>query len=229
VIAVSSFGRSQLYRWASLRDWDKIRVVHCGIEPGFYDGEVAPPPEAGRLVCVARLSEQKGLILLIHAARRLSLAGLNFEIVLVGDGPLRGEIEKLIKHYEFGDRISITGWIDAKRVRDEIVRSRALVLPSFAEGLPVVLMEAMALQRPVISTYVAGIPELVDAGATGWLVPAGDVTALARAMSEALETPVEKLAAMGARGRDIVIKRHDIATEAGKLRDAIVAATKPAA
>lgn len=228
VVAVSSFGRSQLYRWADLRDWDKIRVVHCGIEPGFYDGDIAAPPAAPRLVCVARLSEQKGLILLIQAARRLSLAGLDFELVLVGDGPLRRELEAMIRRYELTERISITGWVDAARVREEIVKSRALILPSFAEGLPVVLMEAMVLERPVVSTYIAGIPELVEAGATGWLVPAGDVTALARAMSEVLEAPVEALAAMGTKGRNAVIKRHDIAAEAGKLRDAIVAAAKPA-
>ncbi len=72
-----------------------------------------------------------------------------------------------------------------------------MVLPSFAEGLPVVIMEAMALRRPVISTYVAGIPELVRPGIDGWLVPAGDVEALAEAMQACLEAPVEELARMG--------------------------------
>jgi colanic acid/amylovoran biosynthesis glycosyltransferase len=227
VVAVSSFGRSQLFRWAALRDWDKVRVVHCGIEPDFYAGEIVPPPQAGRLVCIARLSEQKGLLLLIHAARRLSLASLDFELVIVGDGPLQSELDKLIRHYELEKRISITGWVDSARVRDEIVKARALVLPSFAEGLPVVIMEAMALGRPAIATYIAGIPELVGAGTTGWLVPAGDVTALARAMSEAIEAPVDTLAAMGARAREMVRTRHDSATEAAKLRDAIAAAARP--
>jgi len=226
VVAVSSFGRSQLYRWAALKDWDKIRVVHCGIEPDFYAGETPPPPPSPRLVCIARLSEQKGLGLLIHAARRLSLADVAFEITIVGDGPMRPELESMIRHYQLGDQISILGWQDAARVREEILAARALVLPSFAEGLPVVIMEAMALNRPVISTYIAGIPELVNNESTGWLIPAGDVTALARAMRDALGTPVEDLADMGNRARDAVLKQHDISTEAAKLRDAFLAASR---
>jgi glycosyltransferase involved in cell wall biosynthesis len=93
------------------------------------------------------------------------------------------------------------------------------VLPSFAEGLPVVLMEAMALGRPVISTYIAGIPELVEPGVNGWLVPAGSVEALASAMREVLEAPVERLEAMGRRGAIRVARDHDAAREAGKLAE----------
>ena len=89
----------------------------------------------------------------------------------------------------------ITGWISGEQVRDEILAARALVLPSFAEGLPVVIMEAMALKRPVISTFVAGIPELVQPGEHGWLVPAGDVEALVDVMRACLETPGETLVA----------------------------------
>lgn len=229
VVAVSSFGRSQLYRWADRRDWDKIRVIHCGLEASFYAGDTPPPPATPRLVCVARLSEQKGVGILIHAARRLFLGEVRFEIVIVGDGPMRRDIESMIRHYELGEHISIIGWQDAARVREEILKARALVLPSFAEGLPVVIMEAMALQRPVISTYIAGIPELVTAGQTGWLVPAGDVPSLARAMRDALEAPVETLSAMGAKARDAVLKNHDIVTEAAKLRDAIVSTHRSSA
>ncbi len=226
VAAVSSFGRSQLFRWCDPQDWDKVRVVHCGVDTSFYAGDIPPPPAAPRLVCVARLSEQKGIGILIQAARRLLLAEVPFEIVLVGDGPMRGEIETLIRRYELGERITITGWQDAARVRDEILKARALVLPSFAEGLPVVIMEAMALQRPVISTYIAGIPELVSTGETGWLVPAGDASSLARAMRNALEAPAETLATMGAKARDAVLARHDITSEAAKLRDAFASASR---
>ena len=98
--------------------------------------------------------------------------------MLAGDGEMREEIETLIKTYDLTPHVRITGWIGSEQVREEIAASRALVLPSFAEGLPVVIMEAMALRRPVITTYVAGIPELVEPGHHGWLVPAGDVLAL---------------------------------------------------
>jgi glycosyltransferase involved in cell wall biosynthesis len=99
----------------------------------------------------------------------------------------------------------------------ELQAARALVLPSFAEGLPVVIMEAMALGRPVISTFVAGIPELVQAGENGWLVPAGDVEALADAMQDCLESSTERLDAMGLNGRRRVLQRHDVNVEAAKL------------
>ena len=111
----------------------------------------------------------------------------------------------------------ITGWISSDQVREEILAARALVLPSFAEGLPVVIMEAMALRRPVISTYVAGIPELVRPGEHGWLVPAGDVDALAQAMQACLDAPADTLARMGEAAHARVLARHDVDTEAAKL------------
>jgi glycosyltransferase involved in cell wall biosynthesis len=105
-------------------------------------------------------------------AARLMRAGIEASWSY-GDGP-RGEIEAPL---EARSRIAVrvTGWISSHRVRAEILAARALILPSFAEGLPVVLMEAMALRRPVLSTYVAGIPELVIPGENGWLFPAGSI------------------------------------------------------
>ena len=104
---------------------------------------------------------------------------------------MRAEIETLIKHYKLQARVRITGQISSEQLHEEILAARALVLPSFAEGLPMTIMEAMALKRPIISTYVAGIPELVRPGEHGWLVPAGDVDALAHAMQACLDAPVE--------------------------------------
>ena len=98
-------------------------------------------------------------------------------------------------------KVRITGWISSEKVREEILAARALVLPSFAEGLPVVIMEAMALRRPVISTYIAGIPELVHDGEHGWLVPAGDMEALVEAMRACLDAPAEMLTRMGEAAR----------------------------
>lgn len=218
VVAVSSFGRSQLYRQASHEQWHKIHVVHCGLEKAFH--EQAAPGDAGdsrRLVCVGRLCEQKGQALLIDAARQLVKRGLEFELVLAGDGEMRGDLEQMIEQYQLGSTVKITGWISSDRVREEILAARALVLPSFAEGLPVVLMEAMALRRPVISTFVAGIPELIKPGEHGWLVPAGDVESLATAMEECLQESTETIDAMGAKARRQVLSRHDIDQEAVKL------------
>jgi glycosyltransferase involved in cell wall biosynthesis len=217
VVAVSSYGRSQLYRQVESAHWPKVQVVHCGLEPAFHAVPSSPPPEARRLVCVGRLCEQKGQLLLVEAARRLAAQGVEFELVLAGDGDLRGEIEVLIARHGLGSRVRITGWISGAQVRDEILAARALVLPSFAEGLPVVLMEAMALRRPVISTYVAGIPELVQHGEHGWLVPPGDVEALAGAMRDCLDAPTDALARMSDAARERTMDRHNIDTEAIKL------------
>jgi colanic acid/amylovoran biosynthesis glycosyltransferase len=168
---------------------------------------------------VGRIGEHKAQLVLVAAARRLRAAGLNFEIVLVGDGPMRPLVEEAIRSGGLEDHISITGWVNGERVKSEIMAARALILPSFSENMPVVIMEAMALGRPVISTYIAGIPELVRPDETGWLVPASDEIELAEAMRVALAAPVERLAAMGLAARARVVERHDAFKEAMKLKN----------
>jgi len=217
VAAVSSYGRSQLYRWVAHAHWDKVKVVHCGLEAAFHAGPPVPVPAVPRLVCVGRLCEQKGQLLLLEAAQKLAAQGTTFELVLAGDGEMRAEIETLIARHELQAQVRITGWISSGQVREELLAARALVLPSFAEGLPVVIMEAMALRRPVLTTYVAGIPELVRPGENGWLFPAGAVQELAAAMADCLGQPDEVLQRMGDAAHQRVLERHDIDTEAAKL------------
>lgn len=219
VVAVSSFGRSQLYRWVDGRQWDKIRVVRCGLEPAFHQRMPLDFPLRPRLVCVGRLCEQKGQLLLVAAAERLARKGIAFELVLAGDGEMRPEIEAAIARHHLGRQVRITGWLGSEAVRDEILAARGLVLPSFAEGLPVVLMEAMALRRPVITTSIAGIPELVRHGEHGWLIPAGSVSLLAAAMEDLLRRPVRDLARMGEAAQRRVLERHAVDREAGRLRE----------
>ncbi|MDB5992916.1 MAG: colanic acid biosynthesis glycosyltransferase WcaL [Pseudomonas sp.] len=219
VAAISSYGRSQLFRWVDHAHWPKVKVVHCGLERAFHDVPAVPLPSAPRLVCVGRLCEQKGQLFLLEAARVLAAKGVAFEIVLAGDGEMRGQIESLIAQHGLQAQVRITGWISSEQVRAEILAARALVLPSFAEGLPVVIMEAMALRRPVLTTYVAGIPELVRQGENGWLFPAGDVEALTAALQDCLAQPVEVLQRMGEAAYQRVLERHDIDTEAAKLAD----------
>ncbi len=226
VVAISSFGRSQLYRCMPHAHWGQVEIVHCGLEPAFHEGVSPGDFAARRLVCVGRLCEQKGQLLLVHALHRLVARGVVFELVLAGDGEMRGEIESMVAQLGLGPQVRITGWIGSAQVRAEILAARALVLPSFAEGLPVVIMEAMALRRPVITTYVAGIPELVRNEDNGWLVPAGDVEALADAMAACLDAPAERLARMGEAAYRRVLDRHDIDREAVKLA-ALFAGARP--
>lgn len=219
VVAVSSYGRSQLYRWVDHAQWPKVKVVHCGLEPSFQDVTPVPPPAAPRLVCVGRLCEQKGQLLLVEAINRLARKGVKFDLVLVGDGEIRPQVEALIARHGLAEQIRITGWVNGNQVRTEILDARALVLPSFAEGLPVVIMEAMALQRPVLTTYVAGIPELVIPGENGWLFPAGDIDALAAAMEDCVSRSIDELRVMGQAAYQRVVERHSIDTEAAKLAE----------
>jgi glycosyltransferase involved in cell wall biosynthesis len=217
VVAISSFGRSQLYRWIDADQWPKVQVVHCGLDSQFQSSLSGTTVAGARLVCVGRLCEQKGQLLLLDAVRIVLDRGKTVTLVLAGDGELRDAIERKIETLGLREHVNITGWIDSDRVRTEMLAARALVLPSFAEGLPVVIMEAMSLRRPVISTFVAGIAELVRPGLDGWLVPAGDVNALADAIEACLETPAPILGRMGDDAHERVTARHSIAIEAGKL------------
>lgn len=218
VMAISSFGRSQLYRWVAPEDWHKIVIVRCGLDQRFFDSPPSPPVGSRAFVCVGRLCEQKGQLLLLDALRLVLDKGRDCRLVLAGDGEMRQAIDQRVKELALESHVSITGWISGDQVIREIALSRALVLPSFAEGLPVVLMEALALARPVITTFVAGIPELVEDGECGWLVPAGDAESLAHAMIDCLESDEGSLAAMGQNGRDRVLERHDIRKEATTLQ-----------
>jgi colanic acid/amylovoran biosynthesis glycosyltransferase len=217
VAAVSQFTRSQLYRWCKLEDWHKIHVIRCGLDSGFLPPAVVPVPNRPRLVNIGRLSEQKGQLLLVEAAARLRDLSIEFELVIVGDGPMRGKIEGLIERLGLQEQVRITGYLNNQAVRQELESARALVLPSFAEGLPVVIMEAMALGRPVISTYVAGIPELVEPGKNGWLVPAGAIEPLVDAMFKALTANPDELERLGRAGAARVSSLHNVCSEAKKL------------
>ncbi len=217
VVAISSFGKSQLFRQCHYKQWSKIHIVRCGVDDLFLQQTPTPIPAEPRFVCVGRLSEQKGHILLVEAASQLASEGLKFKLVFVGDGELRTQVETLIDQLKLNDYIEITGWATNQEVRQHILASQVMVLPSFAEGLPVVLMEALALGRPVITTYVAGIPELVQPGENGWLVAAGSVEALKTAMKAAVETDAKTLETMGKQGTKAVAQQHNIQQESQRL------------
>ncbi|HEY1057332.1 MAG TPA: glycosyltransferase [Limnobacter sp.] len=217
VVAITAYCKSQLMRWVPHHHWPKIQVVHCGLEPEFHQGHNAPPSAQPRLVCVGRLCEQKGQLLLLEAAHRLRSQGVEFQLVLAGDGEMRPIIEQTIAAYSLQACVHITGWISSAEVREELIKARAMVLPSFAEGLPVVIMEAMALQRPVLTTWVAGIPELVTHGEHGYLVPPGDIDALVQALQKIIQADDTTLQRMGLAAQHRVLQRHSIQTESGKL------------
>lgn len=225
-VAISSFGRSQLCRWADLADWPKLHVVHCGIEPWRFPAPVPLPQGPPRLVAIGRLAEQKGFPLLIEAMALAAPRIPDLHLTLIGEGPFRPALEHQIARAGLQRQITLTGWLDESAVRDHLARSHALILPSFAEGLPMVVMEAFAAARPVIASAIMGVPELVSAD-TGWLVPAGDATALAKAIAAFAATPTDRLSAMGDLARTTVLARHDITQEAEKLAALLASGGRP--
>lgn len=215
-VAISSFGHSQLCRWAALPDWPRIHVVHCGIEPWRFADPAPLPPGGPHLVAIGRLTEQKGFPLLIAAMALAIRTTPTLHLTLVGDGPLRAELESRSAALGLHTHITFAGWQDESGVRAALAAGTALILPSFAEGLPVVVMEAMAAGRPIIATAIAGVPELVTPD-VGWLVAAGDAAAMACAITTLATTPPDTLTRMGTAARTRVLGRHDITTEAEKL------------
>ncbi len=207
VFSVSFFGRAQLLRWCKYHDWPKIQVLAPGVDDAFLLPPTAVPSDR-RLVCVGRLHEQKGQSILLDAVQQLRRDGMPCEVVFIGDGPMRAEIEQRIRDLQMEDCVSLAGAASTDVMIGMIQSSRALVLPSLAENFPSVIMEAFALARPVIATYVGGIPELVQPGVSGWLVPAGDTDSLAHAIRDVLDAPVSRLEEMGREGHRRVITRH---------------------
>ena len=218
VVAVSDFGCCQVCRWTSPDHWSHFHVIRCGVDEAYLRATPSPVPDTSRLVLVAGLVEQKGHLLLLQALRRVLDAGVEFEMVFAGDGPLRTVLEREVEKLGLGRRVIFAGWQSNEQVREHLRAARALVMPSFAENLPVAMMEALALGRPVIGTYIAGVPELVESGVNGWLVPAGNVEATAAAILRVLRTPVDELTRMGRAGVERVRASHDATTEAAHLR-----------
>jgi colanic acid/amylovoran biosynthesis glycosyltransferase len=228
-IAISSYGRAQLQRFAAVEHHARIHVVHCGLDADYFDVAATPPTADGALLFVGRLCPQKQPLALVEAAAVLAAQGMRFKVRIVGGGELLDVLTERIRAHGLESCVALLGPLDGAGVRRELQACRAFVLPSSAEGLPVVLMEALALRRPVVSTFVAGIPELVRDGREGWLVPAGDVAALADAMRAALEAPPELLARLGASGAQRVRERHDVDESARRLGEHFRQAAQPRA
>lgn len=221
VVGVSSFGKSQLMRWARPEDWGKIAVVRCGVDEAWFDGARDVDAASRRLLSVGRLSGQKGQHILVAAAAELAKTH-DFELRIIGDGELRASLEKAISDSRVGARVKLLGWANEATIRAELDQARAFVLPSFAEGLPVALMEGMARRRPAIVTYIAGMPELLTTDA-GWLVPAGAVADLARAMAEALDAEAPSLDDKGRVGAERARRMHSSDANARVLLERILA------
>jgi colanic acid/amylovoran biosynthesis glycosyltransferase len=185
VACVSYFGRAQGMRLVDPAHWEKMHVIRCGVPL-----DRLPPKESGSggptIICVGRLSPEKGQTGLLRAFARLRANYPDPTLRLVGDGPDRQALERLSEELGVNDAVTFAGRLPEPETLVEIARADLLVLPSFMEGLPIVLMEAMALGVPVIASRVAGIPELVSDGKTGLLFAPSDWDELAQCIARLL-------------------------------------------
>jgi colanic acid/amylovoran biosynthesis glycosyltransferase len=211
VVAISNYCRSELLKLSSPDQWSKILIARCGI--ALEDLEPLRDVDGTNqtLICVGRLCRQKGQVLIPPVVAGLREAFPGLRVILVGDGESRRVVEDAVATWRLADVVEIRGWLANDKVLALVRTSRALLLPSYAEGLPIVIMEALALGRPVISTTVAGIPELVDESC-GWLFDPGNTDQMASAIRDCLTCSPAKLLQMGLAGRSRVVELHDIRT-----------------
>ena len=214
VACISNFCRSQAMVFSGAKDTEKLKIVHCGIDPRRYEETVNT--DGHQLLFVGRMAQVKGVPLLLNAVASLSKSHPKTHLTLIGDGPDRAALEKQAETLGIIDHVSFEGYQSQAAVSEALSASDLFVLPSFAEGVPVVLMEAMAAKRAVLTTRIAGIPELIEDGQSGVLVTPGDQNALTQSLATLLDDPALR-DRLGAKARTKVQAEFNITTEAAKL------------
>lgn len=217
IVTISRFGRAQVLRSAPIEDWPKVRVVQLGVDTSRYVPRVEQPAGPRPIVLtVGRLAAVKGQAILIEAVHQLLDRGIDLGLTIVGQGPDRRWLERLAEQYGMAGRVEFTGALNADETRRQFERASVFALTSFAEGIPVVLMEAMALGVPCVASRVTGVPELIEDGLTGRLVTAGDVEEAADAIADLLSDPATTHA-MTRAAREQVVRHYDLSTNARRL------------
>jgi len=213
VVCISNFARAQAMLFSDQAHWDKLKIIHCGVDPDRYD--TSGPRDGNHLLFVGRLAAVKGVPLLLEALAQARQNLPDLRLTLVGDGPDRTALMAQTRAMNLGDAVDFAGYRSQSEVAALLAYSDCLVLPSFAEGVPVVLMEAMAARLPVIASRVGGTAELVEDGVSGHLIAPGDAGALHNAILAVMTGPDR--AAMGQAGRARVAAEFDINAEAARL------------
>ncbi|MEX0653279.1 MAG: glycosyltransferase family 4 protein [Phycisphaeraceae bacterium] len=221
VACISHFCRSQAMIFSPPETWSKLHIIHCGVDPAWFTPRHHTGP-GQRLLFVGRLAAVKGLPVLFEAMRRVVRECPQAELALVGDGAERAMLERSVQAMGLAEHVQFVGYRSPDAVRDMLREADVFVLPSFAEGVPVVLMEAMATGVPVVATRVAGVAELVDDGVTGCLVPPGHVDALAGRIIDLLHDAGQRQR-LGDAGRATVVREFNLSQEVHRLHQLFTA------
>lgn len=218
--AISSYGRSQLMKASDSQYWDKLEVSPLGIDcSAFQPRERRHTSERFEILCVARLAPAKAQQVLVGAIDRLVREGRrSIHLRLVGDGPDRSRLEGLISARGLEQHVTLEGSCNHDRVVDFYRQTDLFALASFAEGVPVVLMEAMAMEIPCVATWITGIPELIRHGTDGWLVPPSDEEQLADAISRLMDD-AELRKRLGRSARMRVQEKYNLTRNAERLAE----------
>jgi colanic acid/amylovoran biosynthesis glycosyltransferase len=215
VICISDFTRSQLMSLCEPEHWEKLRVIHVGIPIGQFtdDGAARREQEVPTVLFVGRQVPEKGQGVLLEAMRLLAERGVRARATLAGEGAARADLERLAEQLGVDSLVSFPGAVGQDDIHDLYARAAIFCLPSFAEGVPGTLMEAMSMEVPVVSTRIAGIPELIEDGRTGLLVSPGRADELADAL-ERLLTDAELCRELGRAGREKVVREFNTESSA---------------
>jgi colanic acid/amylovoran biosynthesis glycosyltransferase len=217
VVCISDFARSQAMTLLEHSCWEKLHVVHCGVDLDAFPAVVRSRGEPPlNILNVGRLVREKGHASLLEALALARRSGVEASLTVVGDGPERETLESLAVQLSIADHVSFVGFVGQDEIAAYYCACDVFCLASFAEGVPVVLMEAMAMEIPVITTRIAGIPELVEHGHSGLVVAPGDPDAIAAAIAE-LSEPGRR-AALGCAGRRTVAADFELFSCARTLR-----------
>jgi len=222
VACISHFCRSQAMIFCPPQKWDRLHIIHCGVDPTLFK-PVEHQGKGKRLLTVGRMASVKGMPVLLEAIKRLQADHPELKLTVVGDGPERKDFEQRAEALGIAERVDFVGYQSQSAVREKLSETDVFVLPSFAEGVPVVLMEAMAAGVPPVTTRIAGVAELIDDGTSGQLVPPGDGKSLASAIDELLRDP-DKRNAFGKAGHEKVATDFNITKESDWLRRVMTSA-----
>jgi colanic acid/amylovoran biosynthesis glycosyltransferase len=222
VLCISDFCRSQLMRVSSPEHWKKLNVVRLGVDTAIFspDRKTHGDTDALQIICVGRLVPAKGQLLLLRAFADLLAQGYRLHLTFVGDGDARKQLEVESASQNLTSAVTMTGALNHRETRQVLEGTDLFVLPSFAEGLPVALMEAMAMEIPCVSTFIAGIPELIRDGVDGRLVPASSCESLYAAMKHLIDDP-QLRRRLGIAGRQRVLELHDLTTNSRLLANVL--------